>query len=102
MKKMTKAERIFTDTYTACRVHVKAWGFERNADGRPIGFNSLETEEVTTRRTWNAIEKLIKAEGKNIERSEKYGVIDTAKAEMKKFALDMVQVTLENEIKKWA
>lgn len=99
---MTKAERIFNDTYTACRVHVKAWGMERNSDGRAIGFTSLETEEVTCRRTWNAIEKLIAGESKNIELSVKYGVIAEEKAEMKRFALEMVQVTLENEIKMWA
>lgn len=98
---MTKAQRIFNDTYTACRVHVKAWGFERNADGKAIGFNGLSTQEVTCRRTWNAIEKLIASESKNIELAKKYGVIDNAKAELKMFALEMVQVTLENEIKGW-
>ena len=102
MKKMTKAERIFNDTYTACRVQVKAWGMERNPNGRPIGFNGLETEEVTSRRTWNVIEKLIKAESKQIELSVQYGIISNEKAEMKRFALEMVQVTLENEIAKWA
>lgn len=95
---MTKAEKIFKDTYTECRLHAKAWGFERQADGRAIGFNRLATEEATCRRTFNAIQKLIDKEAKNIELNKRLlGEDDyTARCE---FALEMVQETLNNAIR---
>ena len=97
--KMTKAERIFRDTYLDCIVHVKRWGFETNPDGRPVGFTGLSTEETTSRRTWNAISKYIEEEKEIIDMMVKYNVISADEAKIKRFALDMVQVTLENTIK---
>ena len=98
--KMTKAERIFRDTYIACIVHVKRWGFETNPDGRPVGFTSLSTEETetTSRRTWTAIHKCIEKEREIIDMMVDYNVISADEAKIKRSALDMVQVTLENTI----
>ena len=91
--KMTKAERIFRDTYIACIVHVKRWGFET-----PVGFTGLSTEETTSRRTWNAIHKCIEKEQEIIDMMVDYNVISADEAKIKRSALDMVQVTLENTI----
>ena len=95
---MTKAERIFRDTYTECRLHVKAWGVERNANGKAIGFASLATEEVTCRRTWNEIQRFIDREKKDIEMCKK---LDIEINPVREFALEMVQETLNNYIEAW-
>lgn len=97
---MTKAERIFKDTYYECKHHVNAWGFERNPDGRPIGFNSLSTDETTCRRTWNAIQKEIDSERNRLDLDEKYEILEPDRIEFLRFALEMVQVTLDNTIRK--
>lgn len=95
--KETKAEKIFKDTYTECRVHAKTWGFEYNANGKIIGFNKLATEEVTCKRTTNAIQALLNGERKNLEIYRKYGM-EKEKYEFLSKALDMVQSTLENHM----
>lgn len=90
---MTKAERIFKDTYTECRLHIKRHGYEEN-----VGFNTLiikDTESVST-RTFNAISKLIASERKSVEISEKLGI---GNATLNRQALDMVEATLNNNIK---
>lgn len=99
MRKETKAERIFKDTYTECRIHVKTWGFERSKDGTAIGFNHLATEELTSTRTWNAIRKLIDSEKRNLEVYRKYGFENSY--ELKRFALEMVESTLNNTIQSY-
>lgn len=48
---MTKAEKIFKDTYYECRKHIRDWGIERNPDGRPVAYGSLITELVVSIRT---------------------------------------------------
>ena len=94
--KQTKAQKIFTDTYAECRIHIKDWGFERNQNGKAIGFNRLYTEEVVSTRTCNAIEKLIYGEKKMLEFDHEIGIADdwTALCEQ---ALEMVESTLENQ-----
>lgn len=95
---MTKAQKIFEDTYTECRIHAKRWGYERTESGRAIGFASLVTEEVTCRRTWNEIQRLIDREKKEIEMCKK---LDIEINSVREFALEMVQETLNNCIKAW-
>ena len=53
---MTKAERIFEETFKACRKHIKTWGYDER-----IGFNSLCTEEVVYPRTVSAVKAILKA-----------------------------------------
>lgn len=93
---MTKAERIFTDTYTACRVHIKKWGFEENT-----GFTALsyKDNESVCERTFNAIAKLIATERKTIAIAEKHGFWTAEKVVFYRQALDMTEKTLENTIK---
>lgn len=96
---MTKAEKIFKDTYTECRKNAKSWGFRYNPDGRPVGFNSLVTEEVVYTRTLNDVQKFIDRERKDLARDEKLNVLDADRLNLLKYALDMVQVTLDNNRK---
>lgn len=93
---MTKAERIFNDTYTDCRLHIKRHGYEEN-----VGFNalSMSDDEAVCTRTFNAIAKLIASERKCVDIAEKYGIGD---ATIKRQALNMVEATLNNSIKSTA
>ena len=93
--KMTKAQRIFQDTYTACRIHIKDWGFEKNPDGKAVGFWSLDTEEPVYARTLNEIDKLIDSNMKMVEFDRKYGFEDDW-TDLCDEALQMVRSTVEN------
>ena len=99
---MTKAERIFKDTYFECRKHVKTWGVERNPDGRPVAFGSLITKdtESATIRTCNAVQKLINSEARRLDMNDRYGVGTPESQKMQRDALEMTQATLDNLIKK--
>lgn len=93
---MTKAERIFKDTYTECRLFIKRHGYEENT-----GFNAfiMNDDESVCTRTFNAISKLIASERKSIEISEKLGIGNTT---LNRQALNMVEATLNNCIKSHA
>lgn len=101
---MTKAEKIFTSTLNECRNSIKFWGFETNPDGRPVGFetlcrNCLTGDCMIYTRTFNAIQKLIDSRCKTLSLSKKLNVLTDDEYKFEKFALDMVQVTLENHKK---
>ena len=98
---MTKAERIFRATYAACRQSAKTWGLKYNPDGRPIGFNSIFTEddESYCTRTLNDIQKHINSERSHLRMCEKLGTMTGDKLEARKYALEMVQVTVDNSRK---
>ena len=95
--KNTKADRIFTDIYRECRNHLKRSELKRNPDGTVVGFCNI-SEEVTCRRTWNAIQKLIDKELKNLDLEEEL-LGTTEYYELKKNAIEMVQSTLNNTIR---
>lgn len=92
---MTKAKRLFDRNYTACRRHIKTWGFEG------IGFNRIECEddESIPTRTCNEIQKEIDRERKYIETGIKLNVFDGKKAAFLRQSLDMLQITLNNQKK---
>lgn len=98
---MTKAERIFKDTYFECRKYVKDWGIERNPDGRPVAFGTLITrdDEHASIRTCNAVQKLITSESKRLDLNDKYGVGTPESQQKNRWALEMTQATLDNQIK---
>lgn len=94
--RMTKAERIYTDTYLNCRRHIRTWGYEEN-----VGFNRLsynDNETVCT-RTFNEIQKYIDKDKKILETDIKLDILDAATIKLNKQVLDMVQTTLDNTIK---
>ena len=97
---MTKAERIFRDTYFECRRHVRNWGIERNPDGRPVAYGSLITEEVVSIRTCNAVQKFIDAEKRRLDMNDRYGVGTEESQRFQRQALEMTQATLENQVKR--
>ena len=93
---MKKAEKIFTDTYTACRIHIKDWDIEYNPDGSAVGFNNLITECAICTRTINDVQKLYDAECKKLAIAEKYDFGDSDYRIIKRKALLMVQSTINN------
>lgn len=97
--KMKKAEKIYRDTRYECLRHAKAWGMERNPDGRAIGFGSLITEEVVSTRTLNDVQKYIDRRASELKVEEKYGICSDEELTFERFVLEMVQVTLDNNRK---
>lgn len=92
---MTKAERIFNDTYRECRAIIRRHGYEPNS-----GLNGLvmKDNETVCTRTLNAISKLLKSERQNIEMAKKLGTTLAECAQQKEDALKMVEHTLYNAI----
>lgn len=93
--KMTKAQRIFQNTWTECRIHIKEWGMEYNPDGTAIGFNNLITEDPTSTRTFNAIEKEIEKAEHLMAVDHDLGIADDW-TKLCEDALKMVRSTLKN------
>ena len=93
---MTKAAKIFQDTYTECRIHIKAWGIEFNPNGKAVGFTGVITDQPICTRTLNEIQRLLDAESRQIDIAEKYGAGDPDYRVIKRDALKMVQSTIDN------
>lgn len=92
---MTKAERIYQSTRWECKKHVETWGRKEN-DG---GFNGLITEEITSTRTTNQIQKLIE-NGRRLAKIDlKLNIFNKEEYDSEMKILDMVQDTLNNQIK---
>lgn len=98
---MTKAEKIFKDTYQACRKHLRDFGYEYNPNGKPVSFGSLITEEATSTRTWNAIQKYIDSERRNLKEMKELEILEPEKIKLYETALEMVQVTLDTQRANW-
>jgi len=96
---MTKAEKIFKDTYTQCRVYIKAWGTERNDNGKVVGFTRLDysDNDFVCMRTINAVEKLLASERKMLAMDIKLGILEPDRIKVLTDALDMVESTIENQ-----
>lgn len=95
---MTKAERIFEDTYRACRSHINTWGVEYNADGTVAGFMRLHLhdDEFSCTRTVNAVQKILNSKQKSLNMNKTLGLeVDN----IRELALLMVQSTINNERK---
>lgn len=88
---MTKAERIFKDTFYSCKNHIKAWGYEG------YGFTGMNTNELVYARTANEIKKLIVKKDKEIKMAYKLNVITLEEAKEDLNALEMVKISLENQ-----
>ena len=93
---MTKAEKIFKDTYMECRIHIRNHGYMVNPNGKAAGFSGLITNEVTCARTWNAIEKLLEKERESQKMYKRLGIWDEHN-DLCEQALNMVESTIENE-----
>lgn len=92
---MTKAERIFQDTYRECRQIIKHHGYEPNS--RLNGLVMKDDETVCT-RTLNAISKLLKSEQRANEIARGLEAISAERAQMNADALEMVERTLYEAI----
>ena len=93
--KMTKAQKIFQDTWTECRIHIKDWGMKYNPDGTAVGFCNMDTEEVMSARTFNAIEKEIEKAEHMMKMDHELGIADDW-TKLCEDALKMVRSTLKN------
>ena len=97
--KMTKAEKIFNDTYCECRAYIRKHGLQMNPDGRPVAFGSLFTDLDVSIRTCNDVQHFIDSEKKYLDNIEKHGIGAPESRSLKRNALAMVQATLENQVK---
>lgn len=90
---MTKAERIFEETYAGCRNHIKKWGYEENS-----GFQRMfyKDNEIFSKRTANAVQKLIDKERRELELDKELHVLSSDRICFLEQSLEMVQVTLKN------
>lgn len=90
---MTKAEKIFKDTHWACKKYIREWGVDDGAKG---GFARLSTEEVTSTRTWNAIQNLIDKARRDIQIDFELNIMTESEVAKETVIIDMVQATLDN------
>ena len=92
---MTKAERIFEETYAGCRDHIKKWGYEENTGFQRMFYKDNET---FSKRTANAVQKLIDKEKRNLELDKELHVLSPDRICFLEQSLKMVQATLNNTL----
>ena len=83
---MTKAEKVFRETYEGCKAHIGAFGAKRDEEGKVEGFHHLY-QDLT--------DELEKAHHSN-DILFRYKVIDEAKHDSERDILLMVGQTLVN------
>lgn len=90
---MTKAERIFRNTKSECRHHIKTWGYEEN-----VGFNTViyNDNEYVCNRTLNEMRKHLERARKDLAIDKKLGILTNETAEIEEQILNMVEKTIEN------
>lgn len=95
---MTKAERIFNDSYFEAKRHIRNWGVKYNPNGKIVGFNRLATNDndFMCTRTLNAIVKLLEKKRKQLQMQKEFNIEVDNNNEL---ALDMIEVTIEHERK---
>jgi hypothetical protein len=95
---MTKAERIFNDSYFEAKRHIRIWGVKYNPNGKIVGFNRLMTNDndFMCTRTLNAIVKLVAQKRKQFKMQKEFNIEVDNNNEL---ALDMIEVTIEYERK---
>lgn len=96
---MTKAEKIFKDTYYECRNHIRSFGVDRNSDRSVVGFNSFFTDLPVSIRTCNDVQKFIFSELKRLRMNDSLGIGSSESQALSYSALEMVQATLDNQVK---
>lgn len=96
---MKKAERIFIQTLNECKEHINSFGFERNPDGKAVGYTTLCTEESVCARTLNEVRKVLKRNLYNLTIDYTLDIYDKDTFERKAQALEMVSSTIENHRK---
>ena len=94
---MTKAERIFNNTYFEAKRHIRNWGVKYNPNGKIVGFNRLAVDDndFMCTRTLNAIIKLLEKKRKQLQMQKEFN-IDVDNNEL---ALNMIEVTINHERK---
>lgn len=94
--KESKAERIYRKTRYACRKHIETWGLDFNPNGKAVGFNNLDTDEVISTRTINAVEKELIKDKNNTSMAYKLNVISQEELNERAKTWLMIESTIEN------
>lgn len=95
---MTKAEKVFRETYEGCKAHIGAFGTKRDEEGKVEGFHHLYLpfgEKPTRRLFQDLTDELEKAHHSN-DLLFRFKVIDEAKHDSERDILLMVGQTLVN------
>ena len=95
---ITKAERIFEQTYQSCKKHIDTWGYETNPDGTACGFSCLlcEKNETVSIRTVNVIAKVLSTKRRILQSDVDLKIVSNEEAAKEAEILNMVETTLNN------
>ena len=94
MRQITKrAQEIYQETTTDCRIHIKNWGYNPETDG---GFNSVTTEEPINTRLINDLKEIHKSKINLNEMNLRYKIIDQETYLTRINILIMVEKTIGN------
>jgi hypothetical protein len=96
-KAMTKAERIYRESFMEAMIHIKEWGYEEKSSFNRLSYGDDESICV---RTINAIKKVIATERKTLEISYELGTITPEKKNLISHAIDMVELTANKEMRR--
>lgn len=95
---MTKAEKVYQETYNGCKAHINAFGVNRDEEGKVQGFYHLYLPDgmrVTKRLFQDLTDELERAHRSN-DLMFKFKAIDEETHEREKDILLMVGQTLVN------
>lgn len=95
---MAKAERIFNETRRDCAAQIEAFGLERDAEGKAVGFNglTLRDDDRVTRRLFQDLTDLLNQAHRSNDLLLRFKAIDQERHDRERDVLLMVGQTLVN------
>lgn len=95
---MTKAERVFRETYDGCKAHIGAFGVERNEEGKVQGFYHLYLPDGmrATKRLFQDLTDLLNQAHHSNDLLFRFKAIDQERHDRERDVLLMVGQTLVN------
>ena len=99
---MTKAERIYRETRSACLQYVNDGFYQENEDGSTVGFTGLycRDDEHVSIRTVNDVAKVLEREKRMLKVDVEFGILDADQAAHEEKVLRMIEATLNNDRKR--
>lgn len=99
---MTKAERIYKQTYNETYRHVTDWGYDPETDGGWAGGWITETEknpdgECIYQRTQNELKRMLERDSKELQYYEKHDIGEKEWRETRFKILLMMARTAQNQ-----
>lgn len=97
-EEMTKAEKVFRETYEGCKAHISAFGTKRDEAGKVEGFHHLYLPfgEKPTKRLFQDLTDALESAHRSNDLMFKFKAIDEETHEREKDILLMVGQTLVN------